>query len=245
MKKFIKRISKTFSIWTAILLFGVYFFLNAGYFYLISKQMFVSIVMGLYGGGLLFYMSMESKRLKKYQFLLRQLNQYATSVTFFLKTGKNVPDALEASKEGLSPSIKRDIQKTIDCLNAEGVVNTDSFRKYNFPSLDVYHKILAIRYSKGGNVKEMFRKPNKNIHQEIVRRDSLFRRKRIKNRTINVINFIAAAIPLFMYFVIPTLYEQFLSNKGVAMMLLVGYFMVLITNMALTQREKNNISARL
>src|SRR5690625_7781247 len=121
-------------------------------------------------------------------------------MTFYMQSGYNVMQSLEASKEWLDEEVQQDIQRTLDYLRENAELNTEHFEKYRFPALDIFHQTLKIKYEVGGDTKELFSRVNQSINFEIVKRDELFRGKRyMKNRILLMIAVIIAMTIILLF----------------------------------------------
>lgn len=214
-------------LFSMILLFGI----ATCYIYLITKNLTISVFCGIVSTLLGFYNLVYIPiRLKREQFLLGELQKYATNMTFYMQSGYNVINSLQASTKNVDKEIKKDIEVTVNKLQKEAKLDTSHFKKYHFPAIDIFHQILQIKYEAGGNAKSLFAKANKNINFELAKRDELYRRKRfLKNKVIMMMG-MALSIPLLLAFSADDLYQQFLSLGVVANTInLLLFFGVLIS----------------
>lgn len=226
-----------------ILLTLLILLLSSGYLYLLTQNVPVSLTVGVLTTLFSFYFTVYiPKKIEREQFLMKELQKYATNMTFFLSSGNNVLQALEASKESLDPTIKKDVQKTIDKLRKEAVLDTEHFKKYKFPSIDIFHQKLLIKYMVGGKVKDLFTKVNQSINFEIVKRDELFRKKRYMRNQIIFMMLMTLAIPLILVFSANDLYQMFLEIGAVAHLTSVLLFVANLISFAFLQRAATDIS---
>lgn len=225
-----------------ILLTTVILLLSTGYLYLLTHNVFISLFVGTLTTLFSFYFTVYiPKKMEREQFLMKELQKYATNMTFFLQ-GNNVLQALEASKESLDPTIKKDVQKTIDKLRKDAVLDTEHFRKYKFPSIDIFHQKLLIKYMVGGKAKDLFTKVNQSINFEIVKRDELFRKKRYMRNQIIFMMIMTLSIPLLLVLFADELYQMFLEMGAVAHITSVLLFIAVLISFAILQRATTDIS---
>lgn len=216
---------------------------SLGYLYLITKDMLVSVIVGIFTMFFAFYHSVYlTKKVEHEQYLLKELQRYTTSMTFYLQSGYNVFQALNRSRHKLDEKVRQDIEKTMMKLQKEAVLDTSHFEKYNFPSLDIFHEILKIKYEKGGDTKELFTRVNESINFELVKRDELYRRKQYLKRRILIMMGITLAIPLVLVFFTSDIYNQFLEIGAFATLLGVGLFLANNISLFFLQRAVNDIS---
>lgn len=243
MKEKLKPIFSLFSGLQILFSMLVIFLISGGYLYLTTKHLIVSMVMAILSLGFSFYYLVYiPKKIKREQFLLKELQKYATNMTFFLQSGYNVPKALQMSKKSLDPEIQKDIDLTIDTLQKEAVLNTDHFKKYNFPSINIFHQILKIKYEVGGNAKELFTKVNQSINFEIVKRDELYRRKRYIQNKIHAMVIMVLFMPLILLYFAKELYMKFLDLGFLAIGTNVALFFCILISLFLLQKATADIS---
>lgn len=217
--------------------------LSSGYLYLLTQNLLISLLVGILTTLFSFYFTVYiPKKLEREQFLMKELQKYATNMTFFLSSGSNVLQALELSKKSLDPVIQKDIDQTIDILRKKAVLNTEHFKKYKFPSIDIFHQKLKIKYTLGGNAKNLFSKVNQSINFEIVKRDELFRKKRYMRNQVVYMTFMALSIPLLLVFFAKDLYSMFLKMGLAAHILSVLLFIANLISFAFLQKATSDIS---
>ncbi|MEK5394085.1 hypothetical protein NSQ59_27675 [Margalitia sp. FSL K6-0131] len=245
MKKQLNILKELFSGWAIFGYIVTFFLLCAIYFYVISNNLLFTILSGIIGSVfILKHFTAQNKKIKKELYLLTELNKYSSSIAFFLQTGKNVLYALEETKELVDPQIQKDIQKTIDTLRNKGQLDISHFKKYNFSALDVFHKTLQIKYEQGGNAKDMFKQPNKDINFEITSRDELWRRKTFKANQVYAMYGIVLLTPIGMKFFVKNLYSQFL-NLSFSGIICFVFFVSILVSVLYLQRQKGDISLKL
>lgn len=241
MKRF-KSIFKLVSGLQFFLLTLVILIVSSGYLYLLTRDLIISLAIGILTMLVSFYFTVYiPRKLNREQFLMKELQKYATNMTFFLQ-GNNVLQALESSQKSLDPTIQKDVQQTIDKLRKEAILETDHFKKYKFPSIDIFHQKLLIKYMEGGRAKDLFTKVNQSINFEIVKRDELFRRKRQVRSQIIYMMLMTLSIPLLLVFSADELYQTFLEIGFVAHVTSVLLFISTLISFALLQRATTDIS---
>ncbi|MEK5500988.1 hypothetical protein [Bacillus sp. FSL M8-0168] len=241
-----KEAKLLFSGWGIVSLIFLLMMINVGYLYIVTHNPVLSFAFGIIGSVMLFFvLFVETKKLRLYQRRLNELLKYATNMTFFLQSGKNVLYSLEETKHSVDSIIHSDIQKTIDILKDKARLDTSHFEKYNFPALNQFHQILNIKYEKGGHARDMFKTVVKSMNFEISKRDDLYRKK--KNRAIQVYMLLGLVIsmPLILFVTTHNLYEQFLSMRLGSSIILYVFYMVILINIKRMQRTLNDVSVRL
>src|SRR5690625_7389245 len=115
--------------------------LAGGYLFLITQNLILSVILSLLVSVVgFFYVVFLPKRLEREQHLFRELHKYATTMTFYMQSGYNVMQSLEASKKGLDEEVQQDIQKTLDYIRENAELKTEHFEKYIYISLDNIHQ---------------------------------------------------------------------------------------------------------
>lgn len=246
VKAFMKPILRVFTGVQITLNLFVIFLLSAGYLYLTTKDVPTSVIVSIITMFFSFYfMVFIPKKVKRKNKLLKELQKYATNVTFYLKSGYNVMKALESSKRNLDPEIQKDIDKTIAILRDKAELNTNHFRKYEFYSIDVFHQILRIKYENGGKSGDLFTKINQAINFEIVKRDELYRRKLFAKRQITLMMGMVLAMPIILYGFASELYNTFLTLGIFSIGTVVGTYILVLISMFFLQRANAELSLRL
>lgn len=239
----LEPILKLFSVAQICLYMLVILGLSTVYLYLTTRHLAISLAVGILTLGFSFYYLVYiPKKLQREIFLMKELQKYATNVIFFLQSGYNVPDALQMSKDKLDPEIQEDIDKTIESLEKEAVLKTDHFRKYKFPSINIFHQNLRIKYEVGGTPKELFSRVNKYINFEIVARDKLYRRKKYAQNRIHVMILMVLSFPLIFLFSDKEIYDKFLEMGYPAIATNVSLFIAILISMLFLQRATADIS---
>lgn len=245
MKEGYKLARELFAGWAIVLYLLMYTAIATGYFYLVSKNATVSITVGIISSFFLFYMfNVINGRVAKKEQEMRDLNNYVTSVVFYLKAGKNVLHALEETREKAGESIKDDIDKAINSIKETGNLELESFERHNFKSLDIFHQILYIKYDKGGDTNDLFKKTTKDINFEIGKRDELNMNKKYVAQQEYMMTGLVLGIPAILVFLTGTLYDQFLA-VGASVVVLAIYFGVLLSNLFFLQKKRADINVNL
>src|SRR5690625_6961796 len=119
--------------------------LAGGYLFLITQNLILSVILSLLVSVVgFFYVVFLPKKLEREQHLFRELHKYATTMTFYMQSGDNVMQSLEASKEGLDDEVQQDIQRTLDYLRENAELNTAHYEEYKIPAIDIFHQTLKI-----------------------------------------------------------------------------------------------------
>lgn len=243
IRKIIKPIFNLFSGIQVTLYILLIFALAVSYLYLITRNVEASVITGLITALFLFYyLVYVPKKLYREQYLMKELQKYATNVNFYLKSGYNVMKALESSKRNLDPEIQRDIDKTLEGLRKNAELQTDHFKKYNFYSINVFHQILRIKYEKGGKSSNLFNQIYKSINFEIVKRDELYRRKNVARKQIMVMMGMVLAIPLILVLFAKEVYMTFLSFGFFSVAITISIYLLILVSLYFLQKASTDLS---
>lgn len=245
-RHFLKNIKDNYSLVEILLLLVGLFGLSFGYFYLISKNNTVSIIFGIVGLLFFFYIySYQSRKLNRYQEQLSNLLKYVTNMKFFLQTGENVMYSLNSTLPTLTdPSIQKDVEKVVEGLEREAILQTEHFSKYKFPSLNQFHQNLVISYEHGGDPQELFDSVQKNMMFELDRRDELYKKRKAFAKNVYVLLGLVALIPILLRFMVADLWDIFLSYSIVSLAILLITQAAILLLLYFTQKKKLDISVR-
>lgn len=246
MKEFFKNIKKIYKPIELAIIVPTLFLLNYYYFYVTSNNIIWSIIIGLVG--LTFFMyhySYKTRKLENYQQQLNDLLKYVTNMKFFLEIGENALHALTHTASTVTnKEVRKDIEKTIEILEKDASLHTEHFEKYNFPAIDQFHQNLAICYTYGGNVKEIFDPIQKNMMLELEKRDELYKKRKNFAISFNFLVFLIMLIPVLIRFMVSDLWEIFLSYSFMSIAtLLFNYFGILFFLYQI-QKHKLDISVK-
>lgn len=242
MRKKLKPVFSLFSAVQVLLSMVLIFIVSTFYMYFLNQSWGISIAVGFLTLVFSFYfLVFIPKRMEKQVYLLKELQKYATNMTFYLQSGYNVLKALEYTKESVDRQIRKDIEKTIKILKKEARLETNHFKKYRFSSINIFHEILKIKYDVGGNAKDMFTKANKSINFEIIKRDELYRRKMHARNRVYMMIAMSLSIPLILVFSAKDLYSTYLSLGTIAIGLNVLLFVSALINLYFLQRASTDI----
>lgn len=245
-KKVWKEVRVLFSGWELFFHLIFLFAINFGYFYIVSKNVSVSLVVGLMGGLFFFFVfTTKNKQLRTYQENLNELLKYVTNINFFLQTGENVYYALKATKKTVNPAIQKDIDQTIEGLENEAALKTKHFEKYHFPSLDQFHQNLDIKYTYGGESKDLFGQIHKNMMFELKKRDELYRKRKGFAMNVYVLLGMVASMAILLRLITPELWDLFLSFPVASNLVLLITYGAILLNLYFLQKKTVDISVRL
>lgn len=243
MSRRYQAVIELFSVGKVLAILTTTFVVSGIYLYLITENVLVSVFVGFVAMVFGFYHSFYlPERLNRRFFLLKELQKYTTSMTFYMQSGYNVLEALSASRKNLDPEIQKDIELTMLRLEEDATLDTSHFKKYNFNSLNIFHQILGIKYTEGGDSKELFSRSNKSINFEIVKHDELLRRKNTLKRQLLFFLAIVLSMPLIFRFMAYDLQQTFLSMGAIAIGLNVAFFLGAMISIYFIQKNATNIS---
>lgn len=246
IKGIVKNLRTLFSGFEILFHLLFLFFANFGFFYLISKHMYTSVAIGVVGMLFFFFVyTYTNKKLRKYQNDLKELMKYVTNMIFYLKTGENVYYALEGTKRTLSGDIQKEINKTIKAMEKRAEIDTEHFRKYNFPTLNQFHHNLHIKYEHGGEAEELFGSILRNMMFELKKRDELYKKRTSFALNVYVLLGLVALMPLILRFIVSDLWDTFLNYGIASIIVLVITYGLILLNLYLLQRKKLDISVTL
>lgn len=238
-----RSLKDLFSIGKILFITVSIFVLTTIYLFLITEHIVVSMLVGVVSMVFGFYHSFYLTGMLKRRFqLLKELQKYATSMTYYMRSGHNVLNSLSMSRENLDPEVKRDIELTMLRLEEDAVLDTSHFKKYHFNALNIFHEILEIKYNEGGDAKELFARANKNINFEIVKHDELLRAKNNTKRQLMFFLLIVLSMPLIFRFMAYELQQMFLSTGWMAIGLNVLLFLGALISLYFIQRNATDIS---
>lgn len=241
-----KDVKILFSGWSIAGCLLILFAISYAYLIVASGNKWLSLIASLLGSVILFLaFFVRNKKTRVYQSQLTELLKYATTMSFFLRSGKNVFYSLEESKKCVDLTIQQDIEKTIDILQKEARLDTSHFEKYDFPALHQFHRILNIKYEKGGNAEELFGQVLKSMNFEISKRDELYRKKKDIATQIYMLVGIVAIMPLLLASLTYNLYQQFLSYSIASDVIVISFYAAIILNLHALQKKLSDISIRL
>lgn len=239
----VKSLRELFSGVQIALYMLIIFACTFAYLYVLTRNVLASTLVSLFTMAFGFYHSVFlPKKLEREQYLLKELQKYTSSMMFYMQTGYNVFQSLDRSRTNLDAQIRQDIEKTMFKLQKEAELDTSHFERYNFPSLDIFHQILKIKYESGGDAKELFTRVNESINFELVKRDELYRRKRYTKKRILIMMGIVLAMPLILAVLAGGVYGYFLDVGLFAILVNVILFLAVLVSLFFLQRAVTNIS---
>lgn len=237
-------IKELFSGWTVFFHLVFYYVIHAVFLYVLTKNMLISTIVAVPAAYLFFYsFSLIQRKIEKRQLEVQEINKYITSLTFYLNSGQNVPDALRNTLPLLHPILKDSVEKTLTILSTETRLDTSHFEKYHFTSLDLFHQTLLVKYEKGGKAQEMFTKPFQGVQFEISQIDDLVRKKKATAQQIYVMELFAIGIAGGMAFLPGQIYENFLKLPT-SIFVILAFYGCLLYNVYHLQKDKADISLR-
>lgn len=208
--------------------------------------MVLSLIVGFVGFLFFFYFfSYKNRKQKVYQDDLSSLFKYVSNTTFFLQTGENVLYAMSETLPSLNKGVREDVQKTIDILEEDAVLDTRHFEKYEFPALDQFHQNLAIKYNEGGNADDLFNSIQDNIMFELKKRDELHKKRRGFAFSVYTLIGLVIAIPVILRFIVGDLWDTFLSYSIASMSILLITQAAIMVHLYFLQRRTLDISIRI
>lgn len=242
LKNTIKSFRSLFSTIQMVVLMLMLFTISTVYLFLTTNHITLSVIFGAITMVIGFYILIYlPKKVSVERELLKDLQKYVMNMSFYLQSGFNVLYSLEQSKTRMSQQVTNDIQNVIDGLKENAVLDTSAFKKYHFYPIDVFHQILEIKYTKGGDARELFDKVNKALNFELVKRDELYRRKRNLKERVLMMMLMVAAMPLIFYFLQHDMYVQFLSQGWLAIGLNLTMYVLLLISLVFLQKNAYDI----
>lgn len=236
------EIRSLFSMLQIIVTLLLIFAISTYYLYLITDHVGIALAFGgftmLFGFYILIFLP---RKVAIKHDMLKDLQKYTMNMSFYLQSGFNVLNALEQSKTRMNKQVVDDIDKVIERLKEDATLDTSTFKKYQFHPIDVFHQILEIKYSKGGDARELFDKVNKALNFELVKRDELYRRKRNLKERVVMMMLMVASMPLIFYFMQHDMYVQFLSQGWLAIGLNITVYTLLLISLYFLQKNALDI----
>ncbi|WP_025731650.1 hypothetical protein [Heyndrickxia ginsengihumi] len=225
----------------------LYFCVNFIISYLLLENIVMSVILGVIGGFWSYTaLSVLQVKTTRYQRYLRDLMKYVTTMTFHLKTGRNEMAAFRATREAVPKHIQIKIDKVLDIMENEARLDTSVFKEYDFPTLDIFHQILDIKYTHGGDPNVLFNPINMMMSDEIAKRDNLYRRKKGKAFQLISMWVMVLCIPLLLV-IMPstlTLYKIFLKYKIASIGIVTIFYLCMLWTLVTIQKAKVNIALK-
>lgn len=245
-KDFMKELGVLFTGWELLLNLILLFVIHFGFFYYVSKNLWFGVVIGVIGTLFFFRVFIfPNRKLRKYQFHLNELLKYVTNMSFFLQAGENVLHALRTTMDTVDKDIQRDIQKTIEKLENDAVLDTEHFKKYDFPALDQFHQSLLIKYEQGGDSAELFGQIQKNMIFELKKRDELYKKRKAFAFNVYTLLGMVGSMMLILRLIAPYLWDIFLGFTFASFSIIGLTFGLVLLNLYLLQKKNLDISVRL
>lgn len=246
MKKLWIDIRSLFIGWEIIVHLAFLFTINFGLFHVLTKNTTWSIIIGFVG--MVFYFlvfAYKNRKLRNYQNDLGELLKYVLNLTFFLKTGDNILNAMKSVSKTVDKSIQKEINKTIEILEKKATLDTKHFESYKFPTLDQFHHNLSIMYEHGGDIDELFRNVQHNMMYELKKRDELYRKRKMFSFNVYVLLGMVVGIALLLRFMVTDLWDIFINYGFVGIGIMIFCFVLMLINLYLLQNKNADISVRL
>lgn len=238
----VKRLFNPVEVAAYVILF---FSVNFYYFYLSSMNLSISLVIGSIGIVYFFFVyTYQNKKLNNYQDNLNDLLKYVSNMIFYLQSGENVYYALRSTQSTVNNEIRQDIEAMLEKLDREAVLDTSFFEKYEFPTLDQFHQNLHDKYERGGDARELFSLVQQNMVNELKSRDELFRKRKGFQISVFFMIGMVGLTPVLLRFMIPNLWEVFLSYQLPSMLILLINYAAILLNLYFLQKKATDISVR-
>lgn len=236
-----------FSGWSLLFRLVIFSLIYGAYLYISTRMLILSLVVGLiFAVPSLYYISYRNKKMKREIALLKDLNTYATTMTFFLQSGKNLRAALEATRPSLSERLQNDIDRVLKSLDEDSLSPDMSvFDKYKFSPIKAFNDVLIISRDEGGDKSTMFNRVNENINFAITKHDEMVRGKKIVAKQIYFIIGAMLSIPVMLSclstFLSTQMYDQFLFYP-ISIVGVIIFFAVMITWLFKHEKKKTDTS---
>lgn len=237
---------KSLFIWVELISITLFILLSSfGFLWFVTKHPLfsgiTSIVVTIY---FVVVFTIPNRRLRNYQHNLSELMKYVNNMVFYLQSGENVLHSLIQSKETVDKEVAKDIDKTIEILREEAVLELDHFKKYKFPSLDQFHRNLEIRDDRGGDTKELFDRIQDSMLFELKKRDELDKKKTgIAIGVYTLIGMVASMMLILRVFVAGQ-WDLFLSFELASLSVIGVTVFLMLLNLKFLQKHSLDISVR-
>lgn len=246
IKNYFADIWRLFSPLELIIYLGMYAALNYFIFDILIGIPFLSAIMAIVGTAFFFNVfTFPNRKLSNYQNNLNGLLKYVGNMMFYLQAGENVYYSLQSTKGTVSEEIDNDIELTLDILSEEAKLDTEHFKKYNFPALNQFHQNLTVYYDRGGNPKDLFQVIQNNMITELKNRDELYRKRRGIRFNVIFLLLLVAATPIILRFLTPNLWETFLTYSALSIGAVVLTYSMFLLNLFFVQKQATDISVRI
>lgn len=216
-----------FSGWALVAWIAFYAVVGGLYFYIISLNVPLSIFVGLiFAFPFCYAINVLGEQRKKRVQELHMISKYVQTLVFYLKSGKNVLYSYEATKEMMDEALHADLQRTIDTLKFNGILDVSHFERYDLKVLDLFHTNLMIKSTSGGESKEIFKHTTKDINMEISKRDELNRIKDYVCVETYMMLAMVMSIPIILSMSAEIVYIPFAENTFVQPVLVLYFLCV-------------------
>lgn len=245
MRVLLKEARLLFYGWELVLYFLIWFLINYQLYYFLSNERMLSLLVGLVGAFFFFFIyTIQNRKLETYQRNLAELLNYVINVVFYLQTGENELHALKATKETAHPDIQKKIDRSIEALEKNAILETKQYEVFDFPILNQFHQNLAIRYEYGGDAEELFGQIQKNMVFELRKRDELYRKRKGFAMNVYALLGMVLTIPIVLKTMVFHLWEIFLSTGFVSQVILLVAYAGILWTLYLVQQKNMDISVR-
>lgn len=239
-----KKIIKLYDPIEFILIILSYCGACGAYYYLLTRNLAMSAIVGIVFGLACFYsMSFKTRKITVQQKQLNSILKYVTNMIFYLQVGENIKQAYQTALNNSDKYIKKDLLQTIKHLEEDARLVTEHFKKYNFHHLDQFHQNLEIKYELGGDAKELFSPIQRNILFELKKRDELFKRKSRNYSVILIMLGLVLLIPVFLRTSIVDVWILYQQSNLATPLLIITLTLIWFT-IHLAQKNRTDISIR-
>lgn len=241
MGEVVKLARQMFKGWVILAYLLFYSIIVGVYMYILTRNVFVSILVGIICSPFLFYgTNMVNKEIHDEQTKFDNINKYVTMMVAYLKTNSPPLLALKAVHDKVDEVIQEPIRTAITSILEAKELDTSGFDKFGFTALNVFHRNLEVILYNGGNPDEIFKTTTEDINQELTYRDKLKRAKTMTSNEIYLTLAIVLAIPLILT-TNDIVYNVILSMPFVPYSLSAGLVMIATAIYTLTSKAKKDV----
>lgn len=241
MSEVVQLARQMFKGWVILAYLLVYSIATGVYMYILTRNIFVSILVGILCSPFLFYATnMINKQIEDEQNKLDNINKYVTMMVSYMKTGNPPLKAFKEAHDKVDEVIQEPIRKAISSILESRPLDLEGFNEFGFTALDVFHRNVEVILYNGGNPDEIFKTTTEDINQELTYRDKLKRSKTLTSNEIYLALGIVLAIPLILT-TNDIVYNVILTMPFIPYALSAGLVILATTIYTLTSKAKKDV----
>lgn len=216
------------------------------YFYVLTMNLFATIILSLIPTIFVFYIIAENKKIELYRNALTSCFRYVNDMVFKINGNNNIAQSYEEVYATADDVVKEDLAITLKELDKTGILITNHFKKYDLPSLNQFHDSLQIVYRDGTRETEKVFNPIKDFMlSELSKQNKLHNTRTMFARSYYLMVFLSVLSPLILRFQTLSVYMEFLENQLTSSIIYFVYELIVIGSLFLVQRMRSDISVKI